>query len=79
MLEDSSGNRLGSIVFTAGMMAFTGVKPDGSVIFEASFSSGPGLRQTLGEFGHKSYAINLVDPGFTHQALLTIITALDQA
>jgi hypothetical protein len=78
-LEDSSGNRLGSIVFTAGMMAFTGVKPDGSVIFEASFSSGPGLTQTLSEFGHKSYAINLVDPGFTQQALLTIITALDQA
>jgi len=76
-IEDPSGNRLGSIVFTAGLMAFTGVKPDGSVIFRASFSPGPGLRQALGELGRKAYSIDLVDPEFALQTLLTVITALD--
>jgi len=78
-LEDPSGNRFGSIVFYGGPIAFTGVKTDGSVMFQASMATGSGLRQTLSELGHKAYAISLADSGFPLAALLTVITALDQA
>jgi hypothetical protein len=78
-LEDASGNRLGTIVFVEGLAAFSGVKLDGSPIFEASFSAGSGVREALTEWGHRAYAINLIDPGFPLPMLLTIITALDKA
>ncbi len=78
-LEDPSGNRLGSLVFTAGLMAFAGVKPDGSVIFEASIMAGQGMMQGLSGLGRRAYAISLHDPGFSQRMLLAVVVALDQA
>jgi hypothetical protein len=77
-LEDPSGNRLGSIVFSAGLMGFEGVRPDGTAIFEASFPTGQGMMQGLRELGRRAYAIRLLDSGFPLNMLLTIIVALDQ-
>ena len=78
-LEDPSGNRLGSIVFTAGLMAFAGVGPNGSVIFEASILAGQGMMQGLSDLEHRAYSINLVDSGFSQRSLLTVVVALDQS
>ncbi|MDA4114720.1 MAG: zinc ribbon domain-containing protein [Thaumarchaeota archaeon] len=77
-LEDVGGNRLGTIVLINGMAAFGGVRLDGSPIFEASISAGPGVMGALTEWEHRTYAINLIDPGFPLPMLLTIITALDK-
>ena len=77
--EDASGNRLGTIVFVEGLAAFSGIKLDGSPIFEASLSAGLGVREAMTNWGHRAYAINLIDPAFSLPMLLTIITALDKA
>lgn len=77
-LEDASGNRSGTIVFMNGLAAFSGVNLDGAPIFEASISIGSGLAQALTEWGHRAYAISLIDPRFPLPMLLTVITALDK-
>ena len=78
-LEDAGGNTTGTIVFMNGLLSISGVKPDGTPIFEASVSAGPGVREALTEWGHRTYAINLIDSGFPLPMLLTIVTALDKA
>ena len=53
-----------SVMFTGGLLGFSLIRPDGSRIFDASFTSGPGLRQFVTAMEHKVYAVDLVDPDF---------------
>jgi hypothetical protein len=76
-LEDNAGNRLATIAYAEGLMAFSAVKTDGSVLFEASMSPGTGVRQALSELGHRAYAISLFEPGFPLPMLLATIVAMD--
>jgi hypothetical protein len=76
-IEDANGNRQGSVMFTSGLLGFSGVKLDGSRIFDASFTSGPGLRQVLTAMEHRVYAINLADNSFPLPMLLTVILAVE--
>jgi hypothetical protein len=78
-IEDAAGNRLGTVMYGAGLAAFSGVKPDGSPIFEASLAVGQGMRETLTGLEHRAYAITLVDSGFPLPLLLAVIAALDRA
>lgn len=76
-LEDGSGNRLATISYTEGALDFSAVRMDGSVLFEASVSTGTGVRQSLSELGHRAYAIRLMEPGFPLPVLLATIVAMD--
>jgi hypothetical protein len=78
-LEDAGGGRLASIIFTNGFFGFSGVKSDGSRIFDAAFSGGAGVRQALSAASARAYSIQLLDLGFPLPALLTVIAALDHA
>jgi hypothetical protein len=75
--EDAGGNKTGTLVFTGGLLGFSAVRLDGSKIFDASLSGGGGFRQTMSAMERRSYAINLVDPGFSQTWLLTAIAAID--
>ncbi len=77
-LEDASGNRLATLVFSAGVATFTAQGPDGSTLFEASYALGPDIGQTLKQLGHRLYTINLDDPGFSRLMVLATIAALDE-
>lgn len=63
-LEDVGGNKQARILFTGGVLRFSGVKLDGSRIFDATLSAGQGFRATLNALEQRSYAIELLDPGF---------------
>jgi zinc ribbon protein len=78
-LEDTGGNKLGSIVFTMGMLGFSAVRLDGSRIFDARLSAGSGVRQSLDALEKRSYAIELLDPQFPLPTILAIIAALDHS
>jgi len=78
-LEDASGNRQASIVFTNGVFSFSVVRADGSRVFDATLSAGAGVRQTLGALERRSYAIVLLEPSFPLPTLVTIIAAVDHA
>jgi hypothetical protein len=76
-LEDAGGNRQATMLFTGGVLRFSGVKLDGSRIFDATLSTGTGIRATLNALEQRSYAIELLDPGFPLPTLLAIVTAID--
>ncbi len=76
-IEDANGNRQGSVMFTSGLLGFSVVKLDGSRIFDASFTSGPGLRQLLTALEHRVYEIDLVDSSFPLPMLLTVVLAIE--
>jgi len=77
-IEDATGSRLGSIVFTNWVLGFTAVNPDGSRIFDVSLAGGNGLMQELSAMEYKTYAVNLFDSGFPLATLLTIIVVVDK-
>jgi hypothetical protein len=77
-IEDPSGDKLGSVDFTNGFLAFSGIGPDGMVIFGARFSAASGATDRLQEFATKSYSIQLVNPDFPLPTLLAIIAAIDR-
>jgi hypothetical protein len=71
-IEDAKGNKVGSIVFTNGLLGFSCVKQDGSKVFDASVTSGAGLRQELSAMEHRTYAVTLFDNGFPMTTLFAI-------
>jgi hypothetical protein len=77
-IEDAAGNRLASIVFTNWVLGFSGVKPDGSEIFEASLAGGTGMRQELSAMESRTYSVNLLDPGFPLPTLLAILVVANK-
>lgn len=77
-LEDSSGNRVANLAFGLGVSGFTALKPDGSRLFEASFTTGTDAGQTLKDLGHKAYTVTLDDPGFPRIMVLATIAAIDE-
>lgn len=76
-IEDANGGRQGSVMFTNGLLGFSGVKIDGSRVFDASFTSGPGLREVMTAMEHRAYAVDLVDSSFPLPMLLTIVLAIE--
>jgi hypothetical protein len=76
-IEDANGDRQGSVMFTNGLLGFSVVKLDGSRAFDASFTSGPGLRQFLTAMEHRVYEISLVDSSFPLPMLLTVVLAIE--
>jgi len=76
-LEDAGGNTQGSIFFTSGFLGFSGVRLDGSRIFDASFSAMGRAGSMLEELGKRSYSVQLLEPGFSLAALLAVIAAID--
>jgi hypothetical protein len=78
-LEDAGGNKQATIFFTNGVARFSGVRLDGSRIFDASLSAGQGVREALNAFEHRSYSIEVLDSGFPLATLVTLIAAIDHA
>lgn len=76
-IEDAGGGKEVSILFTNGLLGFSGVKADGSSIFEGSFNAGAGLGQTLGALNRGSNSIKLLDPAYPLPLPVTTIVALD--
>jgi hypothetical protein len=71
-IEDAEGSKVGSIVFTNWVLAFSCVKQDGSRAFDASLTGEAGLRQELSALERRSYAVTLFDPGFPLTMLVAI-------
>ncbi len=80
-VEDTSGNKQLSIVYTNSFLGFFAAKvPDGSKLFEASLNSeAGGIRAELDALSHRAYSINLFDTGFSAIMLLSILVALYSA
>ena len=76
-MEDTSGQKLFDVQYLAGLVRFTGVKEDGSKIFNGSLSQGLGLKQELASLVHRNYTINVYDASFSSIALVSVIAALD--
>ena len=77
-IEDAKGNKIGSIVFTNGLLSFSCVKQDGSGVFDASLAGGGGLRQEVSAIAHRTYAVTLFDNGFPLTTLVAISVVVDQ-
>jgi hypothetical protein len=78
-LEDAGGNKQATIFFTNGVALFSGVKIDGSRIFDVALSAGQGVRHVFDALEKRSYAIELLDPGFPLPTILALIAALDHS
>jgi hypothetical protein len=76
-IEDAKGNKIGSIVFTNGLLGFSCIKQDGSRVFDASLAGGAGLRQEVSAIAHRTYAVTLLDPGFPLTTLVAISLVVD--
>lgn len=78
-VDDASGNRLANIVFTMGRMSYAALKEDGSPFFQASLPLGGGFKETWENATKRVYAIQVNDPSFSLQMVLTTVAALDSS
>ena len=79
-VEDSSGSKQFSIVYENSFFAFSGVRVDGSRIFDAAIKNDSGgIRSALTALFERTYSINLLDPTFSKVTLLTIFIAVQPA
>jgi hypothetical protein len=76
-IEDTSGNKQANLNYTDRQFEFNATRPDGTGIFDASFS-GQGIAQTLAEIDHNTHNLRLFDPNFPlPMLLLTVLVAVD--
>jgi zinc-ribbon domain len=80
-VEDTTGNKQLSIVFTNGYFGFFAAKvADNTKIFEAYLNNDlGGIRAELEALSHRPYSIKLFDPGFSNIMLLSTFVALYSA
>jgi hypothetical protein len=72
------GSVEGSLDFTSWITSFSGVRQDGSRVFDASLAGGAALRQELSAWMHRRYAVTLFDTGFPLPTLVAIFAVLDK-
>lgn len=77
-IEDATGNRLVNVVFTMGRLSFAAVRGDGTPSFQATLQSEGGVKEMLESASRRAYAVQLNDPSFSLQIVLTTLVALDQ-
>jgi hypothetical protein len=77
-VEDSKGNTVGSIVFTGWLLSFSGVRQDGSRVFDASLAGGAALGVELAAMMYRPYTVTLLDNSFPLPTLVAIFVVINK-